>query len=49
MRLVLSDAEFQEIELKAILKKLDPIPVPPQMPELVVPDIVVPEPTACSL
>ena len=29
MRLVLSDAKFQEIEFKAILKKPDPVPVPP--------------------
>ena len=42
MRLVMSDAEFEEIELKAILKKPDPVLV--QMPEQVVPDIVVLEP-----
>ena len=44
MRLVLSDAEFQEIELKAILKKPKPVPVSPEVSEQVVPDIVIPEP-----
>ena len=40
---MISDAEFQEITLTAILKKLEPVPVPLEMPEQVVPDIVVPE------
>ena len=44
MRLVMSDAEFQEIELRAILKKLELVPVPPAMPEQVVSNIVVSEP-----
>ena len=40
----MSDAEFQEIELRAILKKPEPVPVPPVIPKQVVPDIVVLEP-----
>ena len=38
----MSDAEFQEIELRFILKKPDPVPA--QMPKQVVPDVVVLEP-----
>ena len=42
MRLVTSDVEFQEIELRAILR--EPVPVPLVVPEQVVPDIVIPKP-----
>ena len=41
MHLVLSDAEFQEIELRAILRQPKPTLAPP---ELIVPTVVVPEP-----
>ena len=44
MRLVLSNTDFQEIELRAILKKPEPVPVSPEVPEQVVPDVVVPKP-----
>ena len=44
IRLVISDAEFQEIEFGAILKKPKPVPVPPEMLKQIVPDIVIPEP-----
>ena len=42
MRLIMSDAEFQEVELRAILR--EPVPVPPVVPEQVIPNVVVPEP-----
>ena len=42
MRLITSDAKFQEIELLANLR--EPVPLPPVVPEQVVPDVVVPEP-----
>ena len=44
MRLVMSDVEFQEIELRAILKKPEPVPIPLKVPEEVVLNIVVLEP-----
>ena len=45
MRLALSDAEFQEIKLRAILKNSEPVLVPLEMPEQVIPDIVILEPS----
>ena len=41
MRLVMSDIEFQEIELRAILR--EPVPVPPVVPEQVVLNEVIPK------
>ena len=41
MRLIMSDAEFQEVELRAILR--EPVPVPSIVPEQVIPEVVVPE------
>ena len=40
--MVMSDADFQEIELRVILRKLEP--VPPVVIEQIVPDVVVLEP-----
>ena len=42
IRLIMSDAEFQEIELRDIWREL--VLVPLVVPEQVIPDVVVPEP-----
>ena len=44
MRLIMSDAKFQEIELQAIPRKPKSVLVPPVVPEQVVLDVVVLEP-----
>ena len=44
MRLVMSDVEFQKIELQAILRNPESVPVPPVVLEQVVPIVVVLEP-----
>ena len=39
MRLIMSDAEFQEVELPSILR--EPVPVPSVVPEQVISEVVV--------
>ena len=41
MRLILSDAEFQVIELRNVLEKLEPVLAPLVVPDPVVPDVVI--------
>ena len=44
MLLVISDVKFQKIELRSILRKPEPEPVPPLVPKQGVPEVVVFEP-----